>query len=206
MTRLGVYGGTFNPVHLAHVRAAKAFAEQLQLDQVMLIPTHIPPHKQADDLADAADRLAMCRLAVRGLPLFAVSDYETGRQGKSYTFRTLEHLHRQHPAAELFLLMGADMFLTVQNWREPHALFRLATLCAAPRDEGELPLLEQHKRTLEMLGASCRLLEIAPMPLSSTQVRMAVRSGNDLQELLHPDVAGYIRRHGLYGRGGKRPQ
>lgn len=198
MWKLGVFGGTFNPIHLAHVRMAKAFAGHLALEKVVLIPTYIPPHKQAAGLASAGDRLAMCRLAVEGLPMFEVSDYEIRRRGKSYTFRTLEHLHTQYPEAQLFLLMGADMFLTVQDWREPQELYRLATLCAVPRDEEETVRLREHKRFLEAQRARCVLLELPPMHLSSTDVRERIKADGAVGQLLHPEVQVYIREHGLY--------
>lgn len=196
--RIGVFGGTFNPIHVAHVSTAEAYAQQLELDKVILIPTRLPPHKSAKNLADAEDRLMMCHLAVDELPLFEVCDYEIRQQGKSYTFKTLQYLHGQYPGAEIFLLMGADMFLTVQDWRQPQEIYRMATLCAAEREMGEFTLLEAHKHLLEMQGAKCMILDMQPTPLSSTMVRNGILAGEDVSGLLHPAVYTYIQDQRLY--------
>lgn len=196
--KLGVFGGTFNPIHKAHVHMAVACAQHLQLNRIVLIPTYIPPHKQVLDLAGAADRLAMCRLAVQDHPLFEVCDYEIRQEGKSFTYKTLEYLRGCYPGMEMLLLMGADMFLTVQSWRKAREIFRLATLCAVQREPGEAPGLEAHRVALEAMGAKCVVLDVEPTPLSSTEVRSAVRAGEDVSDMLSPSVRDYIHRHGLY--------
>jgi nicotinate-nucleotide adenylyltransferase len=177
---------------------ARKYAERLALDKLILVPTYVPPHKSAKRLADAEDRLMMCRMATAGLPLFEVSDYEIREEGKSYTFKTLRHIHEEYPDSELFLLMGADMFITVQDWRQPGEIFRLATLCAAQRENGEFSILEAHKQRLETLGARCVLIDIEPTPLSSTIIRNGLLAGEDVSGLLHPDVLEYIRTQDLY--------
>ena len=138
--RTGIYGGTFNPIHLAHVHLVRAFIEQLSLNRVLLIPTGQPPHKAAAALACNADRLAMCRLAAAEIsecPV-EVSDIEMRRAGKSYTADTLTALRGQYPQDDFYLLMGEDMFLTVERWYEPEKIFREATVPAAdpPRRGG----------------------------------------------------------------------
>lgn len=197
--RIGVLGGTFNPIHSAHVRMARLYMESLQLDELLLVPTSVPPHKPTCELAPAEDRVAMCRLAVEGQLRIVVSDFEVRRPGPSYTVHTLEYLRRQHPQAELYLLMGTDMFLTVQRWREPRRIAELAVLCAMPREPGERDRLLQHKRYLEGRGARCVVLETAALPVSSTLVREKLRAGENVQELLHPEVLRYIWKKGLYG-------
>lgn len=199
--KIGVFGGTFNPIHVAHVRTAQEYARQLKLDKLILVPTYIPPHKKARFLASAEDRLAMCRLAIADLPLFEVSEFEIREAEKSYTFKTLRHLAGLYPESELFLLMGADMFVTVQDWRQPQEIYRLATLCAAQREKGEFTLLDAHTHVLEARGARCLLLDMEPMPLSSTMVRNGLRAGEDVSGLLHPAVFAYIRDNQLYRKG-----
>lgn len=200
--RIGVYGGTFNPIHNAHVRMAEAYVRQLRLDRILLVPTHIPPHKRAVDLAPDEDRLAMCRLAAAELPRFEVSDREIRQGGRSYTYRTLEQLRAAYPGDELFLLMGADMFLTVQDWVEPAAIFRQATLCVGQREPGGLDRLRAHKAKLEQQGARCVILDMPPAPLSSTEIRRQLRA-HGTAEGLHPAVLAYIQTHGLYGGDAK---
>lgn len=196
--KIGVLGGTFDPVHVAHIYLAKKYCEMLTLDKVILVPTFIPPHKSADSLASAEQRLAMCELAVCGCPAFEVCGYEIAERGKSYTFKTLKYLKEQYPDDEFYLLMGADMFLTVQDWRRPQEIYRMATLCAAEREQGELSLLKTHATRLEYDGARCIVLTMEPMPLSSTAVRSKIKANADDSGLLDPLVWEFIRQNGLY--------
>lgn len=196
--RIGVVGGTFNPIHVAHVRVAQEYQARLQLDRLIFVPTYIPPHKDAKNLANANDRLQMCCLAIQGLEGFSVCDYEILQRGKSYTYKTLQHLHTQHPAGELYLIMGADMFLTVQDWKQPETIYRLATLCAVERENGELARLKTQKEHLEQAGARCILLDMEPLSLSSTRIRSRIKSGDSVEGLLHPDVQRYIQCRNLY--------
>ena len=116
--RTGVFGGTFNPVHNGHIHLARTYFDALRLDRMLVIPTCLPPHKPGEQLADGADRLAMCRLAFDGLPGFEASDIELRRGQKSYTVDTLEQLAKEYPDDGFYLIMGSDMFLTLTGWRE----------------------------------------------------------------------------------------
>ncbi|MDR2909613.1 MAG: nicotinate (nicotinamide) nucleotide adenylyltransferase [Oscillospiraceae bacterium] len=196
--KIGVFGGTFNPIHNSHIYLAREYERQLGLDRVVIVPSFIPPHKEAENLADGQDRLNMCRLATKAMPLFHVTDFEVKNEGKSYTFRTLRHIADKYPGSELYLIMGADMFLTVQDWRLAPEIFRLATLCGAQREKGELTTLDIHKQVLENKGARCVIIDIEAKPLSSTQVRDMIAEGRDASNLLHPEVLTYIVSHGLY--------
>lgn len=196
--KIGILGGTFNPIHNSHLYLAEAFREALGLDKLLLIPTNTPPHKSARGLAPAADRLAMCRLAAEGRAYLEVSDYEAGRGEPSYTYRTLEYLRSVYPGDTLYFLMGADMFLTILEWRNPERIIGSAVLCAAARQPGELPALEAQQKRLEPLGARCRVLTLPPKPLSSTQVREAVMAGKSIANMVPAAVADYIKTHGLY--------
>jgi len=196
--KIGVFGGTFNPIHISHIRLAQEYQRKLALDRMVLVPAYTPPHKAAVDLASAEDRLAMCRLATKDLPEFYVTEYEIKQQGKSYTYRTLMHIQEKYPGAELFLIMGGDMFMTVQDWRRASDLYKMATLCAAQREKGELTLLDMHKEVLETKGARCMLIDIEAKPMSSTIVREKVRRGEDVLEYLNPDVWLYILERKLY--------
>ena len=137
MEKLGIFGGTFNPVHNGHLSLCTQLADALEIPKVLLIPTAIPPHKRAPELASGEHRLAMCRLAAQSDPRFCACDLELRRQGNSYTVETLRELGRLSPSAQLFLLMGTDMFMTVQNWYCACEIFRRAFLVAGARQEGE---------------------------------------------------------------------
>jgi nicotinate-nucleotide adenylyltransferase len=199
--KIGIFGGTFNPIHIAHVHWARQYLKHFGLDKVLIIPTSTPPHKEAPGIADSRHRLEMCRLATIDEPGLAVCDYEIQRGGISYTLDTLRYLRGQEPDAELCLLMGADMFLTVQDWREPREIFRLAALYACARAEGEYEKMLAHKPILEAMGARCELLAAEPMPMSSTEVRRLIKdgTGGDMGAYLHPAVWRYIRENKLYG-------
>lgn len=199
MMKIGVFGGTFNPIHNSHIRLAQEYGRKIGLDRLVLVPTFIPPHKKAKNLASAEDRLAMCRLATKDLPEFHVTEYEIQQQGKSYTYRTLMHIQEKYPGSELYLIMGGDMFMTVQDWRRADDLFKMATLCAAQREKGELTLLDMHKILLEETkGARCMLIDIEAMPMSSTMIREKIKNGEEVFDYLNPDVWLYIIEHKLY--------
>ncbi len=199
--RTGVYGGTFNPIHWGHVRLLEEFIRRLSLDRVLLIPTGLPPHKQVHALASAQQRLDMCRLAVaqvQGAPI-ELCEIELCRPGKSYTADTLEELHRLYPGEEFYLLMGEDMFLTVDSWYRPETIMALAVLCCTPRSSGGMKKLQEKKAQLQRdFAARCCLEDIPYFPASSTQVRELAAQGQNLEALVPPAVAAYIAENGLY--------
>ncbi len=203
--RLGVYGGTFNPIHLGHEHLLREMIRRLSLDRALLIPSNVPPHKQSEELALGLDRLAMCRLAAAGIteaPV-EVSDMELDRPGKSYTADTLVQLHQSFPDAQLYFLMGEDMFLTVDHWVRAEQIMELAVLCACPRSEDGMPRMEAMKRSLEArYGARCRLEPAPYVPVSSTRIRALAARGASLAGLVSPAVEAYIRENGIYLEGG----
>lgn len=196
--RIALFGGTFDPIHNGHVELAREFAALLSLDKVVVMPTFIPPHKLKNDMAPAVDRLAMCRLACAPYKELTVSDLEINRRGASYTVLTLEQLHRQYPDSELFLLTGADMFLTVGTWYRFADIARLATICAAPRDEADAVCLREHAQKLEALGAQCVVAEFTVPAWSSTVVRERLKNGEIPRDMISSKVADYIAAHQLY--------
>ena len=196
--RTGVFGGTFNPVHNGHIHLARTYFDALRLDRMLVIPTCLPPHKPGEQLADGADRLAMCRLAFDGLPGFEASDIELRRGQKSYTVDTLEQLAKEYPDDGFYLIMGSDMFLTLTGWREWRRICELAVICAGARDTALRGRLADCKRSLEAQGARCELVELNPLPISSTLVRGRAREKKPLGGLVPPEVAAYIDSYGLY--------
>jgi nicotinate-nucleotide adenylyltransferase len=199
MERIGVLGGTFNPVHLGHIHLALEFCDRLALSRVLLIPTQSPPHKHEDWLAPAEQRLEMCRIAASALPRIEVSDIEIKRGGTSYTVDTLRALSAQEGDARLFFIMGADMFLTLENWKSFDEIARLADLCATARRDGELHDLEDYARSLEArYGARCHIESISVVEVSSTRIREAVSRGEDAGGLLPAGVYEFIRANRLY--------
>lgn len=203
--KIGIYGGTFDPIHRGHMAAAGTACAVLGLDRLLLVPDGTPPHKaQAACGASGACRLEMARIAADRLGLsipVEVPDLELKRKGKSYTSDTLRQLHRRYPKGELWLLVGTDMFLTLHTWHEPEVILSLAGVGAFGRAEGdgEANLAPQKARLERTFGARIRIIPLPNrVPVSSTQLRERLGRGERPEEL-DPSVYGYILRHGLYG-------
>ncbi len=200
--KTAMFGGSFNPIHNGHIQLAKAVRKQLGLDRVLIVPAFQPPHKEKSGMASGEARLAMCRLAFEGDPAFEVSDMEIRRQGASYTYLTLEELHAQNPDDELYLLMGADMFMTVHEWKHPEIIFSLAVVCGIPRNSDNAAVLAKQAQLLSTLGAHTRIPDTPVMTVSSTRIRAACAAGEDISALVPPSVHAYIREHQLYSAQG----
>ena len=200
--RIGVYGGTFNPIHRGHLTAARAAADALGLEKVLLIPDNRPPHKALPaGSATGEDRLEMCRLTAGEVPGMEVLDLELRRSGPSYTSDTLAELHAQYPDDELWLLVGSDMFLSLQEWHEPERILSLAGIAAFHRTRGdETERFAQQKANLEQIyGARVALLENPDVvEISSTELRVQLAQGRG-RSFLTEAVCGYVLRRGLYG-------
>ena len=195
MSRIAIFGGTFNPPHLGHVSLLRQVEEQMDFDEILLMPAHIPPHKQAQSLASGKDRIEMLKLAFAELPQVSICDMELKRRGKSYTVDTLAALRRQFPKDEFFFLMGTDMLMTFDRWYRWQDILKFATIVAAARGDGEEQMM---RKKAEQFGDRAIVLRIAPLPMSSTEVREAVRMGAPLTPFLPEAVVSYIKAHGLY--------
>ena len=201
--KIGIYGGTFNPPHLGHMAAAKAAAAALGLDKLLLIPAAIPPHKALPSDTPAPEhRLAMVEKWADGMGAGAeVSALELEREGKSYTSDTLRAIRQTYPDAELWLLMGTDMFLTLHLWHEPEVILSLAGICAFGRTEqdGEALFAPQREHLQKNFDAKITTITLPGLvDISSTRLREQLENGGGGQYLL-PSVYGYILMHRLYG-------
>ena len=197
--RVGIYGGTFGPVHNGHVAAAKAFIEQMQLDILYVIPAAIPPHKQIDAADDPKHRYRMCELAFFNEEKVLVSDMEIKRGGRSYTVDTLREL--SGPDRRLFLLVGTDMMLTLDTWRESEEIFKLCYPIYARREKDpiiESRIVAKNNEYLAKYGKIVRRLMIDTVELASTDIRALVENGQPFEHLVPGSVADYIKKHGLY--------
>ena len=198
--KLGIYGGTFSPIHMGHVKAAEAFLEAMALDQLLVIPTAVPPHKAEVAGADTSARLEMVRLAFAGGDArLSVSDYEIGREGKSYTVYTLEHFAA--PETTLYLLVGTDMFLTLDKWFRAEDIFRLADIVLMRRetDAGMTGMLAETAAGYRArFGARIHEIDEPPLVVSSTELRERLRTGMPTDGLLPGAVADYIAKNKLY--------
>ena len=190
--RVGMFGGAFDPPHRAHTALAEAAVRQLQLDALYVFPTGDAWHKQRA-LSAAPHRLEMARLAFAGVPGVVVDDRELRRAGPTYSVDTLRELQAEHPGAGLFLLMGEDQAAGFSRWHAWHDIAGLATLAVAQRGEVEgIPALR------ELPDVRVQDLQLPRMPVSATEIRARLTTGQDITQLVDPAVASYIARHHLY--------
>jgi nicotinate-nucleotide adenylyltransferase len=199
--RLGIFGGSFNPVHYGHLLLAECCREQRALDQVWFLPTAIPPHKRQQEPAPGVQRLEMLELAIGGHEAFGVSSYEVDRGGVNYTVDTLAHLKEEDPSRELFFLMGADSLADLPNWREPERICSLATPLVVRRsadaepDFGSLAGIVSPGRIVEIRSQQ---VEMPRVDLSASDLRGRVAVGQSIRFRTPRAVEKYIETHGLY--------
>ena len=192
--RVGVLGGTFDPVHRGHLALARAAREELALDEVLFVPAGQPWRKEGRVVAPAGHRLAMLRLALEDEPAFAVETMELERPGPSYTADTLEALRAARPDDELFFVIGEDALADLPNWVRPERILELATLAVARR----VDVPQAAGERLPGLSERVVRLKMPLLAVSATEIRERVRRGEPIGELVPPTVGAYIREHGLY--------
>ena len=215
--KLGILGGTFNPVHFGHLAAAEEVRDRLKLDRVLFIPSFIPPHKQEEAVPSAVHRMEMVRLAAMGNPAFEPSDIELRRGGRSYTIDTIEAMRQVHTGTELYFITGLDSFLEIQTWERWERLLTLCSFVVLSRPgyrftdllkidfmkpaAGEIAALERGERTHAMArpGAFTVFLEMIPhYDISSTDIRRRMHEGRSIKYLLPDAVETYIINNKLY--------
>lgn len=189
--KIGLFGGTFNPVHNGHINLVKNFKDKLSLDKVLVIPTAVPPHKQAESLVSSEDRLNMCRLAFGSLA--EVSDVEIERGGRSYTVETLEELKKIYKDDDLYFLVGSDMLLSFKRWYRWEDILTMCTLCATDRDNEETC-----RDADEDFFSKIIFCDFPKTVVSSSEVREKLSEDKDVSDLVPEEVVKYIREKGLY--------
>ncbi|MBB4843662.1 nicotinate-nucleotide adenylyltransferase [Paucibacter oligotrophus] len=201
-TRTGLFGGSFDPVHLAHLSLAQCALQQLQLDRLLWLPAGRPWQKLAQKggrgLASPEHRRAMVELMVQGEPRFAVDDSELERDGASYTIDTVRARLAAHPGEQLFLLIGQDQYERLHTWRDWRELLRLVTVAVAARADQEIQASAEVQDFLQQQALGTQRLAMPALHISSTQVREMVARAQDIRPLVGDAVAGYIAQHRLY--------
>ncbi|MEW6145991.1 MAG: nicotinate-nucleotide adenylyltransferase [Thermodesulfobacteriota bacterium] len=217
--RAGLFGGTFDPVHLGHLRAAEEIREMLSLDKVCFIPAAVAPHKKTAHSAPPSHRLEMLKLAVSDNPCFEVSDYELGKDTPSYTVETLRHLKKTNPGSEYYFMVGNELFREIETWREWRELFKLSNFAVITRpgypdtDEAKLPLALENDFSYYKIednviyykdnnSGLIAFSKIKGLEISSTEIRRFVKSGRSIKYLVPPSVEEYILRNNIYRREG----
>lgn len=189
MKRIGLFGGTFNPIHMGHLAIAQMAQEAFKLDKVIFIPSHQPPHKNIASLAPACDRYKMVKLAIAGNDRFEVSDVETLRDGKSYTIDTLRYFQKVYSSkAKLFFIVGGDSFSTLPKWKNIGEILRLVTFIVVNR-----PGTNASKKNIRHLTVTKPGIDI-----SSSYLRQRIESGKSVRYLVPEAIFYYIEKHRLY--------
>ena len=196
--KIGIFGGSFNPIHNGHLNVIKTAKDRLSLDRLIIMPAKVAPHKQNAQMADEKDRYEMCRLAVMNIDGAEVSDYEISKDEVSYSVITLRHFKELYPDAELCFIMGCDMLLYFKKWYKYEEILSLAALACYPRANGEIEQMETAAEELRKLGGKVEIIGVIPFEVSSTQVRELVKSGRDISRYLPESVWKYIVENKLY--------
>ena len=195
--RLGVFGGAFNPVHNGHVNLAQQYIRILNLDMLYIIPTANPPHRTGSNFAPADARLDMLRAAFAGNGKIVVSDMEFRREGKSYTYDTVQILKSQYPGADIFLIVGEDQLFKFEEWYRYTDILKEVTLCTAARGESSRRKIADFSNQ-HFGSANVFIADIEPVVVSSSQIRDKIKEKDDISGLVPACVLDYINEKGLY--------
>jgi len=209
--RIGIFGGTFDPIHYGHLRVAEEVRELLALDKLVFIPAHVQPLKDGSNSADAKHRLQMTHLAVPDNPHFEVDDCEINRGGASYTVDTLDHYRKNNIGSSLFFIIGSDAWLHIALWRDYMVLFELSELVVMTRPgyeaappEKVLPVEAAKRfcydggRYVYSMGGGIRFVSVTWLDISATYIRKRCMEGKSIKYLVHPEVEKYIMKENLY--------
>lgn len=200
MSKIGIMGGTFNPIHRAHVEMGKACLDQQNLDKVLFMPSKNPPHKEKKDILSDKERADMVKLALSEYDELEFSDFELLRQGTTYTADTLRLLQKDNSEDKYFFIMGADSLLYLDEWYKPDEIMKRAVILAIGRDCSTKSELSEKKRELiqEFPYADIRFVEMEQMPISSSEIRQSIANGENVEKYLDGEVWNYICDNHLY--------
>ena len=197
--KVGIMGGTFDPIHNGHMTMARQAALQASLECVLFMPTKIPPHKESTKITSESVRSQMVRLAVAGNNDFMFSDLELRRTGTTYTADTLQILTREHPECEWYFILGADSFFQLEQSYHPQRIFANAIILAAGRDDVPAEQMRKHKEYLcQKYHARIQLIDMQQIEISSHEIREMIARGHSVDEMLPQAVAAYIHEQRLY--------
>lgn len=198
MYKIGIYGGTFDPIHNGHINCAKGAFKYLELDKIIFVPNNIPPHKKKITMSSNYDRYNMCSIALKPFNSFEVSNIELKRLGPSYTIDTLREIKNLYTLSSIYLIVGADMFLTINNWKQSDEIFKYAIICAVPRDKNSIIHINNHCMKLKLIGIETMILDLDIMDISSTMIRNNIMRGKSISNLVPKEVEDYIYNNNVY--------
>lgn len=197
--KIGIMGGTFNPIHYGHLFLAENAFEQVQLDHVLFMPSNHPPHKKDMQIMSSIDRVTMVRLAIEDNPHFLLSELEVHREGMTYTVDTLTEMTREQAKDEFYFIVGADSLMNMPKWRNPLGVFQLCTIVAANREAMNRDRLEEQMEYLKKeYGARIKLIDIPTIDISSRHIRERIQNGQSIRYYVPDKVAEYIKEQRLF--------
>lgn len=196
---IALFGGSFNPIHSGHIKLIETIKRNFDIQKFLLMPTAVSPHKSNAEMTTSEHRLNMCKLACKHLDYVEVSDLEIKRQGKSYTYLTVNDLKNFYPDDKIFLVIGADMFMSFQTWKNFEYILKNVTLIAVPRDDVSSEAMIEYSHILENYGAECFILDNTVMNVSSSEIRYKLKNKIDISGLLDKKVLSYIVNNHIYG-------
>ncbi len=196
--KIAIFGGSFNPIHNAHVKLVQRFVDEVFIDKAYFVPTNITPLKDNTDIVSPEHRLNMCKIALSDYPYFSVSDVEIKREGTSYSCDTIAFFKALHPDAQLHFIMGADMFLTLEKWKNFEYIFDNITILTAPRDDCSYDELVAKFDYYQKYGCKAYITTDYIEELSSTFLRNRIRNSLNVSAYLDEKVIAYINEHKLY--------
>jgi nicotinate-nucleotide adenylyltransferase len=195
LQKLGLFGGTFDPVHNGHLRIALCSKKQLNLNSVIFLPARVPPHKKGKVITSPHHRLAMLKLVLHGYPGFQISRYDLNRRAPAYTIDTLRYFKRTYPRALFFFMMGSDSLRDFPGWKDPQEILQLCRLAVVPRPGFSAPRIAQSLRD------QIHWINSNGVNVSSTFLRRRLKEGKNVRRFIPVPVVNYIQRHSLYGVG-----
>ena len=201
MKKIGIFGGTFNPVHKGHEMAAINFYNQFNLDKLIIIPANIPPHKQIDSKITASQRFEMCRICFNKYKEYniEISDIEIKKDDISYTYHTLAEIKKEYNDDKIYFLIGSDMFLYLENWYKYQELLKLCAFAVSFRNHQDKQKVLELREKFIKTGAEIELLQNEPFEISSTELRGYIKNNNfNLEKYISPEVLDYIKERKIY--------
>lgn len=199
MEKIGIVGGTFNPIHIGHLMLAEWAMDALALDEIWMMPAGIPNGKTETQVLPGRERMYMTELAVQGNPKMRCIDLEVKREGLSYTYETMEELKANFPRTKFYFVVGADCLFTLENWKYPDRILRCCTLAAAVRDRLSQAELEQKRdELLDKFGGEILLIPFTHISVSSSEIRARVKAGKSIRYMVPENVRLYLMERGFY--------
>ncbi len=197
--KVGILGGTFNPIHIGHLILAERALEECELDEILFIPTGQPYFKSAAEVLEKKVRISMTGNAIEDNPNFALSTIETDREGNSYTYETLQLLKKDNPDTQYHLILGADTLFQIEQWKHPEIIMSLAGIIAAVRDDKSNEDLKVKAHELESkFNTEVHILRMPHIGVSSSDIRERIRTGKNVRYMLPDKTLEYIEKNGLY--------